>query len=93
MCFYNRMPRTQHASIFMIARITIRPVKLLVAQISSFIDYQTTSYTIQVINRLKQSGCNDCGLFAITTATALCRIPSSRVPFAGKLEPNIGKKT
>ena len=53
----------------------------IVAQISSFINCQGTSYTIQVIKCQKQSGCNDCYLFAIATATALCNgeLPSSKI--------------
>ena len=60
----------------------------VVAQISSFINCQAKIYTIQVIKCQQQSGCNDCGLFAIATATvtALCSgyrlsgiLPSSRI--------------
>ena len=53
----------------------------IVAHISSFINCQATSYTIQVIKCQKQSRCNVCGLFAIATDTALCSgiLPSSRI--------------
>ena len=53
----------------------------IVVQIFSFINCQATSYIIhwQMIKCQKQSGCNDCGLLAIATATALCSgiLPSS----------------
>lgn len=65
--------------------------KTRVAQISSFINCQTTSYTMQVIKCQKQSasGCNDCGLFAISTNNTLqWWFTLIKVPLTGKLEPS-----
>ena len=65
----------------MVARAAQTNQSIVAQKISSFINCQGTNYTIQVIKCQKQSGCNDCGLFAIATATALCHgeLPSSKI--------------
>ena len=44
----------------------------MVNQVCSIVRNQKKSVTIEIIDELKQHGCVDCSLFALTFSTSLC---------------------